>query len=81
MDGQMMTMTTTTKDSKDKDDQNKTTTTMTTRTKVLGADSGIIINPKMCRRLQEMFQQLPLGGRPIYGNCWIYMMTLTLLPF
>ena len=28
-----------------------------------------------------MFQTLPLGGRPIYGNCLIYMMTSTLLPF
>ena len=74
MDGQMMTMTTTTKDSQDKDDQNKTTTTMTTRTKVLGAHSSIIINPKMFRRLQEMFQQLPCG-RSIYGNGLIYMMT------
>ena len=41
----------------------------------------VFINSKLFRRLQELFQKLPLGGWPIYGNCWICMMTSTLLPF
>ena len=43
--------------------------------------SGIIINSKLFTRLQEMFEKLQIGGRPIHGNCLKYMMMSSLLPF
>ena len=48
---------------------------------LLATPSDIFINSKLFRRLQELFQKLSLGGRPVYRNCLKYMMTSTLLPF